>query len=189
MGGGSGGPFKMGRMLGDGDLKLIVLALLAEQPRHGYDVIKALEEHSHGAYSPSPGIVYPTLTFLEEAGYADATSEGNKKVYAITGAGRKHLADNRESVDMILSGMKRIGEKIARARAWFYRHEDGGANDIPGVIAEVNDARRALKSAIAEKLDAPEAEQRRVAEILRGAAADIRGDDPATPRDSSGTAS
>ena len=57
--GGPGGPFRAGRMLGDGDLRLIVLALLSEQPRHGYDIIKALEERSHGAYSPSPGVVYP----------------------------------------------------------------------------------------------------------------------------------
>ena len=100
--GGPGGPFRAGRMLGDGDLRLIVLALLAEQPRHGYDIIKALEERSHGAYSPSPGVVYPTLTYLEEAGYAAATAEGNKKVYAITDTGRAHLADNRDLADMIL---------------------------------------------------------------------------------------
>ena len=66
-------------MLADGDLRLIVLALLAEQPRHGYDIIKALEERSHGAYSPSPGVVYPTLTYLEEAGYADGHGRGQQE--------------------------------------------------------------------------------------------------------------
>lgn len=172
---GHGGPFRGGKMLGDGELKLVVLALLAEQPRHGYDIIKALEERSHGAYSPSPGVVYPTLTFLEEAGYASAATEGNKKVYAITETGRTHLADNRDIADMVLEGMERIGEKMARARAWYYRHEDAGASDIPGVVPEVNEARRALKAAIAEILDAPEDEQRRVAGILREAATAIRG--------------
>ncbi|WP_296742133.1 PadR family transcriptional regulator, partial [Mesorhizobium sp.] len=66
-GGGRGGPgdmFRAGRMLADGDLKLITLSLLAEAPRHGYDIIKALEERTSGIYSPSPGVVYPTLTFL-----------------------------------------------------------------------------------------------------------------------------
>jgi DNA-binding PadR family transcriptional regulator len=161
-------------MLGDGDLRLIVLALLAEQPRHGYDIIKALEERSHGAYSPSPGVVYPTLTFLEEAGYAAATAEGNKKVYAITDAGRAHLAGNRETADVILSAMEEYGAKMAKARAWYYRHEEGGTWDIPGVIAAVNEARRALKGAIAEKLEASEETQREMAQILRDAADAIR---------------
>jgi DNA-binding PadR family transcriptional regulator len=161
-------------MLGDGDLRLIVLALLADQPRHGYDIIKALEERSHGAYSPSPGVVYPTLTYLEEAGYAAAAAEGNKKVYAITEAGRAHLDQNRNVADMILSSMEEYGAKLAKARAWFYRHEEGGAWDIPGVLPEVNEARRALKGAIAERLDAPESVQREMADLLREAAEAIR---------------
>jgi DNA-binding PadR family transcriptional regulator len=173
--GGFGGPWRAGKMLADGDLRLVVLALLGEQPRHGYDVIKALEERSHGTYSPSPGVVYPTLTFLEEAGYASAAAEGNKKVYAITPAGEAHLAENRDIAEMILDGMESFGAKMARARAWYYRHEEAGASDIPGVIPAVNEARRALKAAIAEKLDAGEEEQKRMARILREAAEAIRG--------------
>lgn len=172
--GGPGGPFRAGRMLGDGDLRLIVLALLAEQPRHGYDIIKELEERSHGAYTPSPGVVYPTLTYLEEAGYAAASAEGNKKVYAITDAGRAHLAGNRETAEVILAAMEEYGAKMAKARAWFYSHEEGGAWDIPGVIAEVNEARRALKGAIADKFEAPEPIQREMARILFDAANAIR---------------
>jgi DNA-binding PadR family transcriptional regulator len=170
-----GGSFRPGKMLADGDLRIIVLALLAEQPRHGYDIIKALEERSHRSYSPSPGVVYPTLTYLEEAGYASASNEGNKKVYAITEAGQKHLADNRDIAGMIFDGMNRIGERMAKARAWYYRHEGDNSFDIPGVIREVNEARRALKQAIAEKFDASEAEQQRMAEALREAADKIRG--------------
>ncbi|MCB1496079.1 MAG: PadR family transcriptional regulator [Bauldia sp.] len=170
-------PFRGGKMIADGDLRLVVLALLAERPRHGYDVIKALEERSHGAYSPSPGVVYPTLTYLEEAGYATAQAEGNKKVYAITDAGRGHLDENRGVAEGILSEMAAFGERMAQARAWYYHREDGAANDIPGVIPEVNEARRTLKAAIAGKLDAPEEEQRRVARILNDAAAAIRGPD------------
>jgi DNA-binding PadR family transcriptional regulator len=176
---GRGGPFRPGKMLADGDLRLIVLALLAEQPRHGYDIIKALEERSHGSYSPSPGVVYPTLTYLEEAGYAAASTDGNKKVYAITEAGRKHLADNQDIADMILEGMAKVGERMAKARAWYYRHEGDSTWDIPGVIPEVNEARKALKQAIAEKFDASEAEQQKMADVLREAAAKIRGVDKA----------
>ena len=73
---GGGDMIRAGRMLATGDLRLIALALIAEQPRHGYEIIKVLEEKTAGWYSPSPGIVYPTLTFLEEAGYVTAQSEG-----------------------------------------------------------------------------------------------------------------
>ena len=89
-------------------------------------------------------MVYPTLTYLEEAGYVRAASEGSRKVYAITEHGRSHLAANRDIADTILAGMARYGERMARARVWFYRYEDG-STDLPGVIAEVNEARRALK--------------------------------------------
>ena len=179
-GGRGGDAFRIGKMLADGDLRLIVLALLDEQPRHGYDIIKALEEHSSGLYSPSPGIVYPSLTFLEEAGFATASSDGNKKVYTITEAGRTHLGENRALVDAALSGIEKIGRKMARARQWFEgsdrRHDEAPADrDIPHVVPEVNEARRTLKQAIAEKHDASADEQRRVASILREAAAAIRG--------------
>src|SRR5262249_53440562 len=85
-----------GRMLAQGDLRLIALALIAEQPRHGYEIIKVLEDKTAGWYSPSPGIVYPTLTYLEEAGYVTAQAEGAKKLYAITDEGRAHLDENRD---------------------------------------------------------------------------------------------
>ncbi len=178
-GGWGGGAFRVGKMLADGDLRLIVLALLAEGPRHGYEIIKALEEKSSGVYSPSPGVVYPTLTYLEEVGYATALAEGSKKVYSITDSGRTYLEQNREVADMAISGIEKFGKKMAQARAWWEgqrRGEEHAApdRDIPGVIPEVNDARRELKAAIAEKLEASEAEQQRVAAVLRKAAEDIR---------------
>ena len=85
---GRGDWFRVGRMLAHGDLKLLALALIEEQPRHGYELIKLIEEKTSGCYSPSPGVVYPTLTFLEEAGYVTAESEGAKKRYSITEEGR-----------------------------------------------------------------------------------------------------
>src|SRR5438067_5557062 len=84
-----------GRMFEQGDLKLVVLKLLDEKPRHGYEIIKALEEKTNGMYSPSPGAVYPTLTLLEELGYARGVDDGaGRKIYEITEEGKKHLAEH-----------------------------------------------------------------------------------------------
>src|SRR6476660_10135709 len=80
---GGGDMIRAGRMLATGDLRLIALALIAEQPRHGYEIIKLLEDRTEGWYSPSPGIVYPTLTYLEEVGYLTAKAEGAQKLYSI----------------------------------------------------------------------------------------------------------
>src|SRR5688500_13698077 len=90
---------RSGRMVEQGDLKLVILRLLEEQPRHGYEIIKELETRSAGTYSPSPGTVYPTLTMLEDMGYARAVpEEGGKKIYEITDDGRRHLAENSSTV-------------------------------------------------------------------------------------------
>jgi DNA-binding PadR family transcriptional regulator len=113
--GGFGGNFRIGRMLASGDLRLVALYLIEQQPRHGYDLIKAIEEKSHGFYSPSPGIVYPALTFLEEAGYVTSATEGNKKLYTITDEGRTHLADNREAIESTLDFLGKAG---ARMEEW-----------------------------------------------------------------------
>src|ERR1700710_2794797 len=91
---GGGDMMRAGRMLAQGDLRLIALALIAEQPRHGYEIIKLLEDKTAGWYSPSPGIVYPTLTYLEEVGYLTAQPEGAKRLYTITPEGRAHLEEN-----------------------------------------------------------------------------------------------
>ena len=107
------GPFGGGRMFEQGDLKLVILRLLDEKPRHGYDIIKELEERSGGRYTPSAGAVYPTLTMLEDLGYAVATPEdGGKKVYAITDAGRAHLAENRNTVDELFERVGQIGDAV-----------------------------------------------------------------------------
>jgi len=178
-GGFSGRAFRVGKMLADGDLRIVVLALISDGPRHGYDIIKALEERSHGVYSPSPGVIYPTLTYLEEAGYVSATAEGNKKTYAITESGKAYLEENRDAADLVLDGLERFGRKMAQAKAWWDGERQGGRKerdrDIPGVIEEVNDARRDLKAAIAEALqDAGEDIQRRAAKAMRDAAQTIR---------------
>ena len=125
-GGGLGGRgFFGGRKLGSGELQLVILALLEERPRHGYEIIKALEETSRGFYAPSPGMVYPALTYLEEVGYATLETEGNKKLYRITDVGLAKLDENRSMVDAVLAQLARIGEqdgphsaRIRQRRTW-----------------------------------------------------------------------
>jgi DNA-binding PadR family transcriptional regulator len=99
-----GGPFGGGRMFDQGHLKFVILRLLDEKPRHGYEIIKEIEERFGGMYSPSPGTVYPTLTMLEDLGYARARpEESGKKIYEITDEGRAHLAENQPLIDDIFS--------------------------------------------------------------------------------------
>lgn len=108
-----------GRMFDQGDLKLVVLRLLAEKPRHGYEIIKALEDQSGGMYSPSPGAVYPTLQLLEELGYARTVDEGGgRKIYEITETGRAHLAEHRTTADDVFERVSSAaGAAGARAEA------------------------------------------------------------------------
>lgn len=174
-GGGRGDPFRAGRMVGDGDLRLIALLLIEEQPRHGYDIIRALEERTSGFYSPSPGVIYPTLTFLEEAGYAVSSTEGNKKVFAITEAGSAHLAEHREAVRHVLDHLERFGRKMARAREWFdWRDEDDGRErrdrDLPDGLRKLKAVRRRLRAALADALDADAGKRDEAVAILEKAA-------------------
>src|ERR1700753_3036300 len=99
---GRGGGFRWARKLSAKDLQLLILALLAEQPAHGYELIKTIEERSGGFYTPSPGMIYPALTFLDETGQAIAEQNGTRKLYRITSEGQARLADNRQTVDAIL---------------------------------------------------------------------------------------
>jgi DNA-binding PadR family transcriptional regulator len=180
-GGGFGDNMRLGRMLASGDLRLIALYLIEQQPRHGYDLIKAIEEKAGGIYSPSPGVIYPALTFLEEAGYVASTTEGNKRLYTITAEGRTHLDQNRANIEATLTQLGKVGEKMQKRRQRWEDMEAGVRQagfrpdrDMDDVPPEVNDARRALKDAIraASRNRAPDA-QRELAAILRRAADDI----------------
>jgi DNA-binding PadR family transcriptional regulator len=89
-----------------GDLKYVILDLVRDKPRHGYDVIRELEERSYGFYKPSPGVVYPTLQMLEEMGYARSTEQEGKKVYSITEEGLKFLENQSDIADDVKRQMK-----------------------------------------------------------------------------------
>src|SRR5438552_5860473 len=97
---------------GAGDMKYVILRLLRDKPRHGYEVMKELEERLHGCYSPSPGTVYPTLQWLEDEGLVVARDVEGKKVYEITDAGRKFLEEHRDVVDDIF---ERVRDTVDRA--------------------------------------------------------------------------
>ena len=99
---------RAGRVFGHGELRLVVLTLIAEQPRHGYEIIKAIEDRLAGTYSPSPGVIYPTLTLLEELGHATVTEGDGKKLHAITPDGTAYLKANQAAVDAALARMAAV---------------------------------------------------------------------------------
>lgn len=102
---------RAGRVFEQGDLKYVILRLLAEKPRHGYEIIKELEDRFGGSYAPSPGTVYPTLTMLEDIGFARAMpEESGRKIYEITDEGRKHLEEHSATVDDIFERIARFVE-------------------------------------------------------------------------------
>lgn len=111
-GGGRGG--RVGRFFDHGDMRYVLLGLIAERPRHGYDLIKAIEEKFGGMYSPSPGVIYPTLTLLEELGYIRPDSaEGPRKQFVITSEGAAFLTANQAVVDQIFARMAEVGHVYA----------------------------------------------------------------------------
>ena len=101
--GGRGG----GRVFGHGGLRFVLLQLIADKPAHGYELIKAIEDRLGGSYAPSPGVVYPTLTLLEEMGYlsVETADTGGRKRYSITASGREFLAANRDTADAMMARM------------------------------------------------------------------------------------
>jgi DNA-binding PadR family transcriptional regulator len=94
---------RLARLLEHGDLRMLILYLINEKPCHGYEIIKAIEDLTGGAYAPSPGVVYPTLTMLEELGHVTAEAEGSRKSFAITADGAAVLAESQTAVAAMLA--------------------------------------------------------------------------------------
>lgn len=159
--GGGGG----GRIFKSGDLRFLLLALVGEQPRYGYELIKAIEQQFAGTYSPSPGSVYPTLTLLEDLGYVLATTpEGAKKRYGITESGQAYLKENQV---LVTAAQTRMG-MLVRARS---------GQAVPEVIRE---AMATLKMAISlNGRGWSEVETARVSGIIHQAAMQIEQADQA----------
>lgn len=166
-----GAGFARGRRYASEQLQLMLLALLAAKPGHGYELIKALEARSEGFYAPSPGVVYPALTFLEERGDVQGEAEGNRKSYRLTAEGEQRLAQERDRADELLAGLAHMGRKMRHLRGAL-AEDAGEAVWLPEFVA----ARRALKRALLMKSDAAPAEQMRVAAILERAVREIGGE-------------
>lgn len=161
---------RAGRMLAQGDLRLVALALIAQAPRHGYEIIKLVEEKTADWYSPSPGIVYPTLTFLEEAGYVTVSSEGAKKLYTITDEGRAHLEANRDLADVVLDRLTAIGERVNRWRR-AARGEREQRRSLPPLLEAAFDH---LRETVGKRLEGDAEAEAHLVEILARAAGEMQ---------------
>jgi DNA-binding PadR family transcriptional regulator len=164
--GGFGGPMGHDRGFGgggrerhfdNGELRFVILQLIADKPSYGYEIIKAIEERLSGAYAPSPGVVYPTLTMLEEEGYATVSStEGSKKLYAATERGVEHLKENKVVTKAIFGRMEHAGKVFGRGRS-------------PQIMRAIMNLRYALKIRTERGNLSPE-QTRKVAEAIDAAA-------------------
>ena len=153
------------RIFDQGDLRFVILRLVAEQPRHGYEIIKAIEEKVGGAYSPSPGVVYPTLTLLEDLGYITAAqSDGAKKAFTITPEGVTALADNSTSVDSIFQRIAAIAERV-------------GGGPAPQIIRAMENLRMALRLKL-ERGKLADADVTRITAALDAAVKEIEREEP-----------
>jgi DNA-binding PadR family transcriptional regulator len=174
--------FGMGRKLGSGDLQLLILKLLDEKSRYGYEIIKELEERSKGFYVPSPGMVYPALTYLEELGHATVAADGARKLYSITESGKEHLMKNLAAADALFTQFGRVGERMDRMRRAFNTEEAAedvgaaaGADQERHGSKELRRALQDLRSGLADKRNSSREEQLRIAAILARTAAEIAG--------------
>ncbi|WP_408988221.1 PadR family transcriptional regulator [Sphingomonas sp. SUN039] len=110
---GNGGG-RRGRMFDGGELKLVLLGLIGEAPRHGYDLIREIEERTGGAYAPSPGVIYPTLTLLDDMGLIEGVADGTKKQFAITEAGRAELDAKAAELKALMDRLAELGAQRAK---------------------------------------------------------------------------
>ena len=155
-----GGGRRRGRIFDHGDLRFVILQLIAEKPRHGYEINKAIENMLGGAYSPSPGVIYPTLTLLEELGYVTVTTgEGSKKLHTITPEGSAYLQANKASVDAIFG-------RMAQTRA------DHGGGPAPQIVRASENRTLALRLRLSRG-PLTEDQIRAIAAVLDAAAIEV----------------
>ncbi len=130
-GGGRGERGERRRMFDGGELRLVLLKLIADEPRHGYDLIRHIEELTGGSYAPSPGVIYPTLTMLDDMGLIEAQqSDGAKKLFAITDTGRAELETNSEIVEVAIARLSAVGEETQRTDSASVRRAMGNLRQV-----------------------------------------------------------
>jgi DNA-binding PadR family transcriptional regulator len=148
------------RFFAHGDLRLVMLRLIEEKPRHGYEIIKEIEDRVGGAYSPSPGVIYTTLTLLEELGHVSVMpGEGARKLHTITDEGRALLIANRQAVDALFARMDKP-------------RESGGDRPAPRVVRAARNLRMAVRMRLARGALSPE-QVDAITEILDAAAVNV----------------
>ena len=119
------------RMFDSGELRLVLLKLIADEPRHGYDLIRQIEELTGGAYAPSPGVIYPTLTLLGDMGLIEAAdSDGAKKLFAITAAGQAELDANKDAVEALIARLAEVGDERKRTDSASVRRAMGNLRAV-----------------------------------------------------------
>ncbi|WP_411733599.1 PadR family transcriptional regulator [Paeniglutamicibacter sp.] len=148
---------RSGTRAGRGEVRAAVLALLAEQPMHGYQIIREIEERSHGNWKPSAGSVYPTLQLLADEGIVSTEESNGRKIYSLTEAGREEVAESKGSVPWEPGGsapgagfaaLPKAGVELAQAAAQVGR--TGSAEQVQEAVAVLDEARRRLYSILAQ---------------------------------------
>jgi DNA-binding PadR family transcriptional regulator len=144
------------RLFDAGDVKLVILKLLSEQPSYGYQLIKTMEQRLSGGYSPSAGVIYPTLTMLEEEGLATASSENGKKVYSLSPEGMEYLQANKRRVEELFERLEEAGRGFERGRS-------------PEIMKAFANLRGAIAARVYRKGVTPE-QMRQITEAINAAA-------------------
>ncbi|MBV8049246.1 MAG: PadR family transcriptional regulator [Paludibacterium sp.] len=168
-----GGDLTRGRKFSGQDLQLMLLALLAETPRHGYELIRDIEQRSSGSYTPSPGVVYPALTYLDDTGLVVAEADGNRKRYRLSDEGRAQLSAEAERVQWLLAALTHMGRRMAAFRRAMAGEAPENGETEDGWLPEFVEVRRAFKHALLLRAGADADEQRRLIAILRRALSEI----------------
>lgn len=179
-----GGPrhgLHSGRKLSSSSLQLVLLALLEKRPSHGYELIKSLEELSDGYYIPSPGMVYPSLTYLEEIGFLSVEPDGVKKRYRLSSTGLDHLNQNRSEAKWTLDNLAQIGSRMEDARRALTGEGEVNASKDEELVGAWRELKGFLRAFEPSNLE----DRTRASRILRGASAELRGEtaDQASPID------
>ena len=148
------------RMFDGGELRLVLLKLIEETPRHGYDLIRVIEDRTGGAYTPSPGVIYPTLTLLADMDLIEASAEGARKLFAITQAGKVHLTEKTEAVDAAMAKLAEMGAQREKSDGAPIRRAMGNLREVlqhrlsrDDVNAEMHHDVAALLDETAQKIE------------------------------------
>jgi len=162
-----------GRKFSSRELQTLLLALLADEPRHGYQLMRQIEARANGCYRPSAGVIYPALTHLEQAGYLLGVAAGKRKSYRLTEAGRREVEATRQSAQVLWDKLDSLGQKMALVRRAFADDEARSASEARGSAQTVMAAFAALQTLVLASDQVSPDEQHRLVAALERAAREI----------------